>query len=349
MHGDIAQNQREVTMKRFKEGKFRVLCATDVASRGLDIPNVDLVIQIEPPKEAETYIHRAGRTARAGASGICITFYTNKTKHLIEDIEHQAGIKLQRIGVPQAEDVIKASANGILKSLEEVNPKVLPLFSDASKQLIDQCKGDAEKALSMALAFISGHYKTALKARSLITGAEHVLTCKMESLFNGKLSVQNVYSILKRYWPPQLADGVRSMRGMRNGQGAVFDIYEDQYQRFIDNFEHLKEQEGDRLDFTVERCNDLPEVVEEGESSSGWRNEGGNDFGGSGGGYGGGSYGSRGGRGGDRGGGRGFRGGYGDRDDYRSGGGRGRGGGYQDKGGFSGGDSWGGGNQAWRA
>lgn len=44
MHGDIAQNQREVTMKRFKEGKFRVLCATDVASRGLDIPNVDLVI-----------------------------------------------------------------------------------------------------------------------------------------------------------------------------------------------------------------------------------------------------------------------------------------------------------------
>lgn len=100
MHGDIAQNQREVTMKRFKEGKFRVLCATDVASRGLDIPNVDLVIQIEPPKEAETYIHRSGRTARAGASGTCITFYTNKTKSLIEDIERQAGIKLQRIGVP---------------------------------------------------------------------------------------------------------------------------------------------------------------------------------------------------------------------------------------------------------
>jgi len=93
MHGDIAQNQREVTMKRFKEGKFQVLCATDVASRGLDIPNVDLVIQIEPPKEAETYIHRSGRTARAGASGTCITFYTNKTKYLIEDIELQAGIK----------------------------------------------------------------------------------------------------------------------------------------------------------------------------------------------------------------------------------------------------------------
>jgi ATP-dependent RNA helicase DDX21 len=78
MHGDIAQNQREVTLKRFKEGKFSVLVATDVASRGLDIPNVDLVIQVEPPKETETYIHRSGRTARAGRVGTCITFYSKK-------------------------------------------------------------------------------------------------------------------------------------------------------------------------------------------------------------------------------------------------------------------------------
>jgi ATP-dependent RNA helicase DDX21 len=81
MHGDIAQNQREVTLKRFKEHKFKILVATDVASRGLDIPNVDLVIQVEPPKDAETYIHRSGRTARAGKTGTCITFYTMKHKY----------------------------------------------------------------------------------------------------------------------------------------------------------------------------------------------------------------------------------------------------------------------------
>jgi len=80
MHGDIAQNQREVTLKRFKEHKFSVLVATDVASRGIDIPDVDLVIQVEPPKDAETYIHRAGRTARAGKLGTCITFWTMKHK-----------------------------------------------------------------------------------------------------------------------------------------------------------------------------------------------------------------------------------------------------------------------------
>lgn len=117
MHGDIAQSQREVTMKRFKEGKFKVLVATDVASRGLDVPNIDLVIQLEPPNEVETYIHRSGRTARAGASGTCITFYTEKNRHLIDQIENVAGIKLQRIGIPQPHDLIKATSAGILKNL----------------------------------------------------------------------------------------------------------------------------------------------------------------------------------------------------------------------------------------
>lgn len=94
MHGDIPQIQREVTLKRFKEKKFNVLVATDVAARGLDIPCVDLVVQVEPPKDTETYIHRSGRTARAGRSGTCITFYTLKQKQLISMIETQAGITL---------------------------------------------------------------------------------------------------------------------------------------------------------------------------------------------------------------------------------------------------------------
>lgn len=115
-------------MKRFKEGKFKVLVATDVASRGLDVPNVDLVIQIEPPKEVETYIHRSGRTARAGASGKCITFYNDKTRFLIDQIEQQAGIKLQRVGIPQPDDLIKASAQSVLKNLEGVSEDVCQQF-----------------------------------------------------------------------------------------------------------------------------------------------------------------------------------------------------------------------------
>lgn len=82
--------------------------ATDVASRGLDIPNVELVIQLEPPKDTESYIHRSGRTARAGKSGTCITFFNNKNKEFVDRIEDLAGIRLQRVGIPSEGDMKKA-------------------------------------------------------------------------------------------------------------------------------------------------------------------------------------------------------------------------------------------------
>lgn len=70
-----------------------------------------------------------------------------KTLELVQKIEEQAGIKLKRIGIPQAEDIIKASSRGILKNLNDVNEDVLYLFEDLSKILIDQHDGNAEKAL----------------------------------------------------------------------------------------------------------------------------------------------------------------------------------------------------------
>ena len=74
IHGDIVQAAREKTLRRFREGQINVLVATDVAARGIDIPNVDLVVQMEAPRDLESYIHRAGRTARAGKQGKAIMF-----------------------------------------------------------------------------------------------------------------------------------------------------------------------------------------------------------------------------------------------------------------------------------
>ena len=76
LHGDIPQKQREVTFTTFREGSLKCLVATNVAARGLDIPEVDLIIQLSPPKDTDTYVHRSGRTGRAGKSGTCITLYT---------------------------------------------------------------------------------------------------------------------------------------------------------------------------------------------------------------------------------------------------------------------------------
>nr|GMC88345.1 DEAD-box ATP-dependent RNA helicase 53-like [Ipomoea batatas] len=78
LHGDISQNQRERTLSGFREGHFNVLVATDVAARGLDVPNVDLVIHYELPNSSEIFVHRSGRTGRAGKKGSAILMYSNQ-------------------------------------------------------------------------------------------------------------------------------------------------------------------------------------------------------------------------------------------------------------------------------
>ena len=303
MHGDIAQNQREVTLKRFKEGKFSVLVATDVASRGLDIPNVDLVIQVEPPKDVETYIHRSGRTARAGRDGTCITFYSKKHQPLIQNIEQRAGIIFQKIGVPQPEDVIKASSRDTIKLLDQVNPEITYLFEDSADALIAKMGGDVRKALCTSLAYMSGHYKQALHSRSLLTGQENFITCgfKFEQRFQ---TISFVWGVLRKHLTQDITDSIRGMRMFKDQTGAVFDVPEESIQRYEDVFNHLKDQR--RINFEYGRCKSLPELREdESFNNQGGRGGYGGGYGGNQGGYGGqqsygnqGGYGNRGGYGG---------------------------------------------------
>ncbi|GMM33307.1 RNA-dependent ATPase [Saccharomycopsis crataegensis] len=82
VHGDLSQSQRTVSLKEFKEGKKNIMLATDVAARGLDIPNVKTVINLTFPLTAEDYVHRIGRTGRAGKTGVAHTLFTDQEKHL---------------------------------------------------------------------------------------------------------------------------------------------------------------------------------------------------------------------------------------------------------------------------
>lgn len=257
LHGDIAQNQREVTLKRFREGKFNVLVATDVASRGLDIPNVDLVIQLEPPKDVETYIHRSGRTARAGNSGTCITFYTKKQQGLINIIESKAGIKLKKIGAPQPEDIIKSSAKEAIKGIEKVDEGVLNLFEDFAQYLIDT-KG-ALKAVSLALAYISGTTEK-IKERSLLTGQEHFVTYDLqtEEEFRG---VSYIWGILRRLLPQNITDAIKGMRMYNDKKGAVFDVPEEMADTVMELFNNEKESRR-HMTYSVSVAKELPDLFE---------------------------------------------------------------------------------------
>lgn len=257
LHGDIAQNQREVTLKRFREGKFNVLVATDVASRGLDIPNVDLVIQLEPPKDVETYIHRSGRTARAGKQGTCITFFTKKQEGYIKLIETKAGIKLKKIGAPQPQDIIKSSAKEVIKGFEKVDDEVLELFEETAQQLIES-KG-ALKAVSLALAYISGTTEK-IKKRSLLTGQELFVTFSLQTNeeFRG---VSYVWGILKRLLPQNITDAIRGMRMYNDKKGVVFDVPEEHVDTVTELYKNEKESRRS-MSYELEVAKELPDLFE---------------------------------------------------------------------------------------
>lgn len=93
LHGDVKQRDRERICRNFKNGRVLKVVATNVAARGLDFPSIELVIQVEPPKQVEAYIHRAGRTGRAGKKGVSVVLTRKRDIDRIYTIEKEGGFK----------------------------------------------------------------------------------------------------------------------------------------------------------------------------------------------------------------------------------------------------------------
>jgi ATP-dependent RNA helicase RhlE len=100
IHGDRSQNQRNQALKGFQEGYYRVLVATDVAARGIHVENIAHVVNYDLPQQPEDFIHRVGRTGRAGARGCATTFASRVERSEVARIERVIGMKLTRKHVP---------------------------------------------------------------------------------------------------------------------------------------------------------------------------------------------------------------------------------------------------------
>jgi superfamily II DNA/RNA helicase len=100
IHSDLEQKQREQVMLDFKNRKIQILTATDILARGIDIEEIDLVINFDVPGDAEDYVHRVGRTARAKSSGVAITFINDSEQEKFNRIEDFIGIKLIKLPTP---------------------------------------------------------------------------------------------------------------------------------------------------------------------------------------------------------------------------------------------------------
>jgi superfamily II DNA/RNA helicase len=128
LHGDLAQNVRERNLASFSSGAARVMVATDIAARGIHVDGIDLVIHADPPAEHKAYLHRSGRTARAGASGVVITLQTQAQADGVRGLMRKANV------VPLAATVRPGSA--LLRSIAGAPAeRIAPVARPAAAQV----------------------------------------------------------------------------------------------------------------------------------------------------------------------------------------------------------------------
>lgn len=129
LHGGLKQSQRTRTITRIRKGEVRVLVATDVAARGIDVPAISHVINFDLPNNAEDYVHRIGRTGRAGATGIAFSFAAPRDEEIIRAIERFTGQKIETVSLPGFEANITSSAPRRRQSPQKKKPYFAKSFS----------------------------------------------------------------------------------------------------------------------------------------------------------------------------------------------------------------------------
>jgi len=218
LSGDVPQEGRERVMREFRDGRCQCLVATDVAARGLDVPEVDMVIQCSPPSDVDSYIHRSGRTGRAGRRGVCICLYGPNEESRLKQVERAAKVTFTRTAAPKAEELMDLKKDEIMESLKEITPEARDVFLDSADALIES--DGAREALATALAALSG-IKTC--QRSLLTGAEKNTTLIVTSR-SGFRTKGFVYRILETRLGAEIKEKVTSLSLSQNGDSAIFDI-----------------------------------------------------------------------------------------------------------------------------
>ena len=152
----MPQRERERLVERLRAGTLDVLVATDVAARGLDVDRIGLVVNFDVPREAEAYVHRIGRTGRAGRHGEAVTFLTPKEKSKLRQIERLTGSRLEEITLPSPADVSEHRARKLLSKAAARHERgrldmYLPLVADSARELDIDVEELAATLLALAV------------------------------------------------------------------------------------------------------------------------------------------------------------------------------------------------------
>ena len=179
IHGRQKQQKRTTTFFQFCKQKSGVLLCTDVAARGIDIKDVDLVVQFEPPQETDTYVHRSGRTGRAGSTGTSVLLFDPQQSRDIVRIERGLGhgFKFELAGPPSTEAAMIAASKTSAIACQSIPEETSQYFKEAAKNLLSSGE-EPEEIVAKCLAAISRR-ASSVESRSLLTGESGYATIEM--------------------------------------------------------------------------------------------------------------------------------------------------------------------------
>lgn len=154
IHGDLSQAKRLSVLKKFKEGNIDVLVATDVAARGLDISGVTHVYNFDIPQDPESYVHRIGRTGRAGKTGMALTFVTHREKSYLGVVERTTKRKMEKLVPPTLDQALEGQQKAVVeKILQTIEANNLQYYKQAADELLDQ--QDASTVVAAVLKMLT--------------------------------------------------------------------------------------------------------------------------------------------------------------------------------------------------
>ncbi|KAL4167347.1 hypothetical protein KRP22_012833 [Phytophthora ramorum] len=179
LHGDLSQGMRTSTMNGFRSGNVKTLVCTDIAARGLDIANVELVVQYRLPSDKESFVHRAGRTGRAGRSGTNIVFFDRNDAGDVLDFERRYKFKFVHAASPRPEQMITGALEDVNKQLTSLPKANAELFDETAQAMIEE---QGPGVLSAALALLCGFDAKKLTALSMLTGRYRMQTVEVEGV-----------------------------------------------------------------------------------------------------------------------------------------------------------------------
>ena len=188
IHGDLNQTQRERVIGRFRAGQVSALVGTNVAARGLDIPEVDLVVHYRLPVDTEAYQHRSGRTGRAGRTGTVVVLYGPKERRDLANIERAVSRRFRISAPPTPEAIQGAKLSGLIGNARAQSPDDKNAWRDVAQGLIDERDTDT---LAGLLAVVLGG---APAQRSLLTAEEGWTTLELAGDFR---NIGQVVRVLK--------------------------------------------------------------------------------------------------------------------------------------------------------